>query len=56
MLEITLAKVRGNTMKFSAQKHKKMEDHLSTLLDEIGKLEIQVDNSGEPMPNILEEI
>ena len=56
LLQLTLVKVRKNTIQFSAQKRKTMEDHLSELLDYLGNLEKQVNNCGEPLPHILEEI
>ena len=52
LMELILAKVRENTIKFLAQRSRKLEDHLSECLDEKGNLEKQVNDNGESLPHI----
>ena len=55
LFELILSKVKGNTIQFSANKRRKVEDHFSTVLNKIENLERKVNKSNEPMQHILDK-
>ena len=55
LFELKFVNVRGNTIQLSANKSRKVEDHLSAMLEEIGNLETKVNKSDQPLPHILED-
>ena len=56
LLEQILAKVRGNTIYFSAHKQREQLSIVSELSDEIGTLERIINSSDVPEPNIIDRI
>ena len=56
LLELTLAKVRGNLVSFSASKHRQQLNIVSELSYEINTLEERINSADLPEPNIIDRI
>ena len=51
-----LAKVRGNTISFSASKQREQLNIVSELSDDIGTFKKRINNADSPEPNIVDMI